>query len=179
MPWDPVGVSPPSVEHRAAFQAMLADFDAHGGYNRELYEPATSDFTAYVRRLLEEERGLGLRSGWVPCTHRWLLLPTGAMVGVARLRHRIDTPFLSQDGGHIGYEVAPSHRGRGYGHAALRAALVEAERLGLRRVLLITGEDNIASRAIIVQQGGVLESIACSDFWRERVCRYWITVAAR
>lgn len=156
---------------------MLADFDKHDPHNTECYAPAEADFPAYVRTLLDEERGLNLRGGWVPCTHRWLLAPSGAIVGVARLRHRIDTPFLSKDGRHIGYDVPPSHRGQGFGHAALRAALAEAKHLGLRRVLLVTGVDNTASRVIIERQGGELESIAFSEFWGEQLCRYWVNLA--
>jgi predicted acetyltransferase len=57
---------------------------------------------------------------------------------------------------------------------ALAAALLEAERIGIPRVLLVTDEDNVASRAVIERKGGVLESIAFSAFWDEIICRYWI-----
>jgi len=92
------------------------------------------------------------------------------------LRHHIGTPFLASQGGHIGYDVAPSERGRGHGHAVLRAALAEARAIGLQRVLLYTGAGNAASRAVIERQGGELESIAYSAFWKEHLCKYWIEV---
>ncbi|MEO8922783.1 MAG: GNAT family N-acetyltransferase, partial [Caldimonas sp.] len=95
---------------------------------------------------------------------------------VARMRHTIDTPFLSTSGGHIGYDVAPSHRRRGYGHAALQVALSEAARLGVSRVLLYAAKDNAASRAVIECHGGKLESISFSEFWSEQLCKYWIDV---
>lgn len=166
----------PSVDYQDAFLAMLADFDAHDPRNAEFYAPARSDFPAYVQSLLDEERGLNLREGWVPCTHRWLVTPNGAIAGVTRLRHNIGTPFLSESAGHVGYDVAPSHRGLGHGHAALRAALAEARAIGLQRVLLLAGADNAASRAVIERQGGTLESIAYSKFWGEQLCRYWLDV---
>lgn len=172
----PISAIRPSVEHRDAFLAMLADFDARSPHDAAHYAPAKANFAAYVRSLWDEERGENLPEGWVPCTHRWLLAADEAIVGVARLRHRIDTPFLARDGGHIGYDVAPSRRGQGFGHAALRAALVEAEGLGLGRVLLVTGATNRASRAVIERQGGLLESIVYSEFWAEDLCRYWITL---
>jgi len=164
----------PSLEHERAFVAMVADFEAHDAPNAEFYLPAKADFTAYVQGLQDEERGLHLREGWVPCTHRWLLGPDGAVVAVARLRHHIETPFLASNGGHIGYDVAPSHRGRGHGHAVLQAALAEARAIGLQRVMLYTGEGNAASRAVIERQGGELASIAYSAYWKEQLCRYWI-----
>ena len=175
----PAVALPPSVEYQHAFLAMLADFDAHDAHNTEFYAPAKSDFRAYVQSLLDEERGLNLLEGRVPCTHRWLVTTRKAVVGVTRLRHNISTPFLSESAGHIGYNIAPSHRGRGYGHAALRAALAEATAIGLQRVLLLTGANNAPSRSVIERQGGVLESIAFSAFWDEQLCRYWVNVPRR
>ena len=167
---------PPAASNEPAFLEMLADFEARDPRNAEHYAPARSDFAAYVQGLLDEERGKNLRAGWVPCTHRWLIGPAGAVVGVARLRHSINTPFLAENGGHIGYDVAPSQRRKGYGHCALSTALFEARRIGLTRVLLCTGQDNAASRAVIERQGGELESVSYSEFWGEQLCRYWVRV---
>lgn len=175
----PVTAHLPSVDHQAAFMAMLADFDQSDPANGEFYAPAREDFPAYVQSLRDEERGVGLREGWVPCTHRWLVDADGAVVGVTRLRHRIDTPFLWESAGHIGYDVAPSHRGKGHGHQTLRIGLSVARSIGLQRVLLLTGEGNAASRSVIERQGGKLESVAFSEFWGEQLCRYWVEVPSQ
>ena len=167
---------PPTASCERAFLEMLADLEARDPHNAEFYASAKADFAAYVRSLLDEERGQSLREGWVPCTHRWLVDSTGAVVGVARLRHNINTPFLAENAGHIGYDVSPSHRGKGYGHFALSTALAEARRIGLMRVLICTGQDNAASRTIIERQGAELESISYSEFWGEQLCRYWVRV---
>jgi len=164
----------PSSEYERPFLTMVADFDRHDPLNAGFYSPATADFQAYVWMLRDHELGLNLDTGSVPCTHRWLVSSDGAIVATMRLRHNINTPFLSAHAGHIGYDVAPSYRGRGHGHAALRTALAEARQLGLRRVLLCAAEDNAASRAVIVRNRGELESIAFSEHWYERLCRYWI-----
>jgi predicted acetyltransferase len=166
----------PSVEFASAFLAMLADFEAQEPHNAEFYAPARRDFAAYVQSLKDQEAGVNLPEGFVPCTHRWLLSPAGEIVGVTRLRHNINTPFLAEHGGHIGYDVAPSRRRRGYGHLAMAVGLREARVVGLDRVLLCASEDNAASRSTIERAGGILESTSYSEFWKERLCKYWVTV---
>ena len=166
----------PSVEYESAFLVMLDDFDANDPHNTDFYAPARANFSAYVRSLLDEEAGRHLPEGYVPCTHRWLVSATGKVVGVTRLRHNIETPFLAQHGGHIGYDVAPTERRKGYGQLALSVALREACRLGLGRVLLYTAEVNAPSRATIERAGGRLESVSFSAFWNERLCTYWLFV---
>lgn len=169
----------PSNACELSFLAMVADFDANDARNAEFYAPAKANFATYVQGLLDEERGIQLSAHAVPCTHRWLVAPDGAILGAVRVRHHIDTPFFAENGGHIGYDVAPRYRGRGLGHLTLRVALSEAANLGLQRVLVLTTEKNVASRCIVVRQGGQLESISYSNFWGERLCRYWIEVAQR
>jgi predicted acetyltransferase len=157
---------------------MLDDFDQNDPHNADFYALAKNGFADYVRSLTDEENGRNLKAGWVPCTHRWLLTDANQVVGVTRVRHTIDTPFLRENGGHVGYDVAPSSRGCGHGHFALRAAILEASRLGIDRVLLYTAADNAASRAVIERQGGILERVAYSEFWNEQLCTYWLPISA-
>ena len=58
----------------------------------------------------------------------------------------------------------------------MKVALAEAQRLHIPRALLYTDEGNAASRATIERAGGVLESVAWSEFWQERLRKYWIDV---
>ena len=169
----------PTVKYRDAFLEMLSDFETNDPANAELYVPAKGEFSAYVQNLLDQEHGLNLPDGWAPCAHRWLVTDRGTLAGVTRIRHNIDTPFLFHDGGHIGYDITPRERCKGFGHLALRIALGEANALGLERALLLTAEDNAASRAVIERQGGALETIVFSEFWQERLCRYWISLRSK
>jgi len=169
-----VDILKPDTSLREAFLAMLDDLDAHDPENAEFYSAARADFEAYVQGLHDEERGLNLPEGYVPYSHRWLVDEAGEIVGIARVRHNIDTPFLAEEAGHIGYDVPPTHRGRRYGIASLRAALAEARQLGLRHVLLCADADNPASWRTIEACGGVFEREFHSEHFDCLVRRYWI-----
>lgn len=156
---------------------MLNDYEANDPENGTFYSAARADFNTYVQSLHDEERGIDFPSGSVPCSHRWLLDEARSVVGVVRVRHNIDTLFLSQEAGHIGYDVPPSQRRRGYGVASLQAGLTRARELGLDRVLLCADAGNPASWRTIERCGGVLERESRSEHYQCFVRRYWIETA--
>lgn len=167
-------IEPPSVEHKDQFFRMLEDFEKHDAENAGFYYAAREDFDAYIKSLLDEENGLNLKPGFVPCTHRWLLDDLENIVGVVRIRHIISTKFLSENGGHIGYDVAPSFRRKGFGTKLLKYGLSEAKNIGLDRVLVITDKNNIGSIKVIENNDGQYESTVLSEYYGNPIVRYWI-----
>ena len=166
----------PAAALSSGFLKMLDDFAEYDPQNGHFYAPARDDFAAYVRELLDEEHGENLPPGYVPCSHRWVVDEKGNVVGVVRVRHDISTPFLADEAGHIGYDVAPSLRRRGYGSACLRAGLERAREVGLKQVLLFADANNPASWRTIERCGGVLEAERYSDHYQCLVRRYRIDV---
>ena len=80
----------------------------------------------------------------------------GEYLGRINIRHRLNEGLLVR-GGHIGYEVRPSARGRGHATAMLAAALPLAAALGIDPAHVDCDADNVASRRVIEKNGGRLE----------------------
>ena len=170
-----VSVSQPDVCLREPFLRMLDDYDRLDTENGAFYAAARTDFVRYVGGLIDEEQGVNLPEGHVPCSHRWLTRD-GEIVAVVRVRHHADTPFVREEVGHIGYDVPPSHRGNRYAIAALQVGLRRAIEIGLNHVLLFADSANPASWRTIETCGGVLENERFSTVYQCTVRRYRITL---
>ena len=130
-------------------------------------------FAAWVSRLVRqadptEDPGPGM----VHCTYRWIV-EDGRVLGAIALRHELNDHLL-RHGGHIGYSVRPSARGRGLAAWALGEMLGEARALGLDRVLITCLASNVASARTIERNGGVLEDVTDSELGPLQ--RYWIAL---
>ncbi len=110
----------------------------------------------------------------VPQTTYWATVED-VVVGQLGLRHHL-TPELAEFGGHIGYNVRPSHRRRGFATEMLRQALATPKAREIGRLLLTCAPDNVASNRTIRANGGVLDrTIFVARIARETNL-YWITV---
>ena len=130
------------------------------------------DFEGWLQERRDWSAGRNLPEGFVPDTY-YLLVRGGRILGVIRIRHRL-TDKLRVRGGHIGYDIRPSERRKGYGTRMLAMALAEARRIGLDRVMVTCDRGNVASRRVILANGGVFESEGFDPASGEMVHRYWI-----
>jgi RimJ/RimL family protein N-acetyltransferase len=133
------------------------------GEPADLVDRLGRDFAGFVASLT------GVRTRWgVPATFYWYRSGEHYLGDLA-IRHTL-TPALATVGGHVGYRIATPWRRQGHATRLLAAGLVECGRLGLARVLLTCGVDNIASRRVILANGGVPDGRADGED------RFWITV---
>lgn len=136
-------------------------------------EEATS-YEEWVKEKENEKNGVDLRDGYVPCTTLFLKrMSDNKVCGSISIRHELNE-FLFNFGGHIGYSVTPSERGKGYGKLQLKMALEIASYLGIEKCLITADKTNTLSNKTIISEGGVLENTV---MWNnEPLNRYWINL---
>lgn len=123
-----------------------------------------AQFVSHLRGLGETD--LERPAGVVPDTKLWIT-QNQTYLGAVSLRHELNDHLLVE-GGHIGYSVRPSARGRGIATWALTATLDLARSMGIDRALLTCDETNPASVRVIEHCGGGLDDV------RGAVRRYWV-----
>ena len=134
----------------------------------------TTSYENWVKEKENEKNGIDLRDGYVPCTTLFLKrMSDNKVCGSISIRHELNE-FLLEFGGHIGYSVTPSERGKGYGKLQLKMALEIAKDLGIEKCLITAGKTNTLSNKTIISEGGVLENTV---MWNnEPLNRYWINL---
>lgn len=135
-----------------------------------------TDFDAFLSKLNDCATGVGVPQGFVAHSTFWLVRDRTEVVGVSNIRHSL-TPALRREGGCIGYGIRPTSRRQGLGVVILRESLRRAAELGLSRVLVTCGKQNVASARAIMRNGGVLETEEYLVDHDEVVQRYWIANA--
>ena len=98
------------------------------------------------------------------------------IVGMINIRYNISSEKLKSWASHIGYGIRPTERQKGYDKTALFLGLLEEQRLGEKRVLLVCDIDNIGSNKTILALGGELEKTELYKFDNTMTNYYWINV---
>lgn len=166
----------PHPRYRDSFLEALHEYH---GEKLPTYEPLdelwlSEHFDEYVGQLHRESRGQDLPIGYEPHTVFWLV-EGNRYLGRLDIRHQLNE-WLSTVGGHIGYDIRPTERGKGLGKLQLELGLQKARELGFEKVLITCDVDNVPSNTVIKANGGVLESTHPVAPGKPDKNRYWITL---
>ncbi|HLI68911.1 MAG TPA: GNAT family N-acetyltransferase [Ktedonobacteraceae bacterium] len=163
----------PTVALEKEYVAMVREFMETDEAWFTNFPLALENFAEFVRELEEEEQGVGLPPGVVPQQTYWLVKDGVNVLGEIRLRPRLTEPF-EQHNGHIGYNIRPSQRGRGYATRQLALVLDKAREQGLTRVMLTIDGENPSSVRVIEKNAGKLAWQRLAPESGETLSCYWI-----
>ncbi len=123
--------------------------------------------------------------GWVPA-YRFRMTLVGQTQEIGSIELRVgNTPHILMYAGHIGYRVAPEHRGHHYAARACRLLFPLARSHGLDTLWITCNPDNIASRRTCELLGAKLVEIVDlppdTDMYlmgERQKCRYHLDISA-
>ena len=160
----------PSGVNRADVLAFYEAFEENGqvciGFQNH------GDYDVWIQGMRNRKTGKNLPEGYVR-ENFYLCYDGEELVGVFSLKFEL-TEFLRNFGGHVGYAVKPSRRNRGFATQMLKQGLEIAKDFGFDRLLAVCDDDNYASEAVILKNGGLLEDVRFDEAESVFVKRYWI-----
>ena len=158
----------PSQTDKEAILDMMTEFEREkSSHDGGFWNPDNFVYEEWLEENLQAEEGLNIPENWVPAIQLVSFDEAGHALGFLNLRLRLNDHLL-EEGGHIGYSIRPSKRGKGYAKESLRQGLQVAKDKNIHRTLVTCSIKNPASRAVILANGGQLEDI------RHETERYWI-----
>lgn len=159
----------PNKDNQMSFERYVSSYqEVNDIFYYEKYKKGLEDFDEYLNDLRNYSKGIDLPQDMVTTSTFWLI-DHDEVVGVARIRHE----DRGTDG-HIGYDIAPCHRNKGYGTQILRLALEKAANIGINEVIVTCNVDNAASRKIIEKSNGILLGTMFDEEENENLFRYSI-----
>ncbi|RAN74950.1 GNAT family N-acetyltransferase [Bacillus sp. SRB_331] len=156
------------MEYRQAF--IHSGEEPHGSCSLQNFD----SIGEWFEKVSTQEEGKNLPSNRVPSS-QFFSVENGKIIGFVNIRHRLN-PELLWESGHIGYSVHPNKRRQGYATKQLQLSLAEAQKFGLKKVLITCDKENIGSAKTIQKAGGVLENEVVSSNSGEIVQRYWVEI---
>lgn len=160
----------PTLADKETVLEMMAEFEqTQSAHDGGFWDAENFVYEEWLKNNQDHEMGINLPEGWVPDIQLVAFSIDGQAVGFLNIRLCLND-FLLEEGGHIGYSIRPSERGKGYAKEALRQGLQVAKEKNIKKALVTCSTENPASRAVIVANGGTLEDIRAGKE------RYWIDI---
>ena len=170
----------PSMEH----ESQAIDFiNEHHQYDSNATHIAggasidkfVDDYPGWLQKL-ENDRNQIPNEQRVPAKTFFLVRTNDErIVGMISIRLELNE-HLRNYGGHIGYEIRPTERRKGYNRINLFLALCECQKNNIEKVMLSCDKKNIASSKTMIGLGGVFEREFYYEDEEDLTQIYWIDV---
>ncbi len=117
------------------------------------------NFKEKLKELELWEQGLSSYMKNIKCIF-YFIMRDNKIIGTSSIRiNPEDNQEYSKYAGHIGYEILPNFRNKGYGSLACHTLLKECQKLGLKEVQIICDEKNHGSQKVIENNMGILRHV--------------------
>ncbi len=165
----------PSIERK---EDAIEYINEHYKYNSNINGSGSlhryiDDYEGWLQHLAEGKVATKER---VPALTYFLVRKSdNKIVGMVNIRLSLNER-LEREGGHIGYGIRPTERGKGYNKINLYRALEICEEHGIEEVVLDCNKDNLASSRTMIALGGIKQYEKEID--GELIERYKINVSS-
>lgn len=162
----------PTIADETAFLACVKEWvdlkEAMVPHSSMVTQPT---YIEYLQHLATMEDIQLLPPSRVPATLWMFCSDEEGIIGMVSIRHFLNDT-LRLIGGHIGYGIRPSKRGKGYAKTMLELALLKAKEYGINEVMITCDESNERSRKTILSCGGVYRQTVSVD--QQVIEQYWV-----
>ncbi|HSG43005.1 MAG TPA: GNAT family N-acetyltransferase [Anaerolineales bacterium] len=165
----------PSINWEQQYQEMVREFMETDEPIFNNFPLALENFAEFIAELEDEAGGRNLPPDISPQNTYWAVTRDEIIVDEICLRPTIPPPFELQSG-HIGYNIHPSERRKGYATQQLSLVLDEARKYELKRVMLPVSKGNIGSERAIQKNGGYVDGQSEDNETGEVTLHYWINL---
>lgn len=157
----------PSKEYEKSFiNYVLVYKNNKDEYYYNIYKKSLEGFDEYLKELQNNSKGIDIPKGWVATSTYWLI-QNKEVIGVIRIRHE-EVEYA----GHIGCDISPNYRNKGYGTIALKLALEKAKKIGIKDAIATCNIYNAASKNIIEKNNGKLIGTVEDPEENEKLFKY-------
>ncbi|MBS4538892.1 GNAT family N-acetyltransferase [Clostridium sp. D2Q-11] len=161
----------PDIKYQRSFEDYVLAYKKAGDeYYFNKYKKGRQNFNEYLNELINYSKGIDLPQGEVMTSSFWLI-HRDEVIGVVRVRHQ-EVEYA----GHIGYDISPSYRNKGYGSEILKLALKEAKKIGIVEAIVTCNIDNMISKKIIEKNNGKLLGRVFDEEENENLYKYSIFI---
>lgn len=170
----------PTMEEKEEIERMVKEFaEANDEYPfeglgnfKKVHEESYEEFY----KGLEVNKHIDdINPNWANQTSYVLIDKNGHIYGAANIRHELKGK-LFEIGGHVGYAIRPSERGKGYGTLQLELLLKKIDEMGIERALITCRENNIGSKKTMEKFIGEADTLVPSMYDGIMEYRYWVDV---
>lgn len=135
---------------------MLQEIDNNEyGFTNEVNGMCFNEYKKWLKQQDEYSKGKNLPENWIPVTTYFLYI-NERPVGIGRIRH-YSSEYLERKGvGNLGYGIAKSSRGKGYGDVLFKSLLDKCKIMGYSKIRLYPYIENFATNKIMLRNGAKL-----------------------